>query len=104
MSDRKYIAISIKHSAGCRFTLWGMERTRDEGKRCFAGYQGTMDYDRCELYSLEEFWNKYGNGVIKCDEPVPMTSNLVNEWADYGTVLVDCQEYKEFVNRGLRRT
>lgn len=49
MTDRKYLAISIKHSAGTRFTLWGWERTKDEQKRCFSGYLGTMDYDKCEL-------------------------------------------------------
>lgn len=35
MEDRKYIAISIKHSAGVRFTLWGQKRTEDHEKRCF---------------------------------------------------------------------
>ncbi|KAK9679516.1 hypothetical protein QE152_g40017 [Popillia japonica] len=86
-----------------RIVLWGWERTADDEERCFAGYQGIMDYDYCELYSLDDFQKKYGHGIIKCDKPVPMTGNLVNEWADYDTVLVDCQEYEKFVNRGLGR-
>lgn len=103
MDVRKYIAVSIKHSQGFGLVLWGSYRTADDEERCFAGYQGTMDYDRCELYSLADFWEKYGNGVIKCDEPVPVTSDLTQRWKDYDTVLVDCREYETFVNRGLRR-
>ncbi|MDU3289867.1 DNA adenine methylase [Enterocloster bolteae] len=68
MKDRKYLAVSIKHSAGTRFTLWGWERTKDEQERCFTGYLGTIDYDKCELYSLEDFQKHYGHGVIKCDK------------------------------------
>ena len=57
-----------------------------------------MDYDKCELYSLEDFQRHYGNGVIKCDKPVKMTMDLVKKWAEYDTVLVDYGEYKTFVN------
>lgn len=98
MSDRRYLAVSIKHSSGTRFTLWGWDRTEDEQKRCFSGYLGTMDYDKCELYSLEDFREHYGHGVIKCDCPVEMTLDLVKKWREYDTVLVDCDEYKAFVN------
>lgn len=102
MTDRKYLAISIKHSAGTRFTLWGWERTKDEQKRCFSGYLGTMDYDKCELYSLDDFREHYGHGVIKCDKPVKMTMDLVKKWAEYDTVLVNYKEYKAFVNQQNR--
>ena len=98
MKDRKYLAVSIKHSSGTQFTLWGWERTEDEQKRCFSGYLGTMDYDKCELYSLEDFREHYGHGVIKCDKPVKMTMDLVKKWAEYDTVLVNYGEYKTFVN------
>ena len=98
MGERKYIAISIKHSEWQRFTLWGWERTQDGEKRCFSGYVGTMDYDKCEIYSLEDFREHYGYGIIKCDEPVKMTKNLVKKWKDFDTVLVDFKEYKAFVN------
>lgn len=98
MKDRKYLAVSIKHSAGTRFTLWGWERTKDEQKRCFSGYLGTMDYDKCELYSLEDFQEHYGHGFIECDKPVKMTMDLVRKWNEYDTVLVDYEEYKAFVS------
>ena len=98
MKDRKYLAVSIKHSAGTRFTLWGWERTKDEQERCFTGYLGTMDYDKCELYSLEDFQEHYGHGVIKCDKPVKMTMDLARKWDEYDTVLVDYEEYKAFVS------
>ena len=98
MEDRKYIAISIKHSAGVRFTLWGQKRTEDHEKRCFSGYLGTMDFDKCELYSLKDFQDSYGNGIIKCDEPVKMTIGLVKKWKKLDTVLVDYEEYKKFVS------
>jgi len=95
--ERKYIAISIKHSNGCRFTLWGCERTQNTQKRCFSGYVGTMDYDKCEIYSLEDFRAHYGNGIIKCDAPVPLERNIVKVWQDHDTVLVDYEEYKSFL-------
>ena len=98
MEKRKYIAISIKHSDGLRFTLWGQERTEDHEKRCFSGYLGTMDFDKCELYSLKDFQDSYGNGIIKCDEPVSMTIGLVKKWKKFDTVLVDYEEYKKFVS------
>ena len=98
MEERKYIAISIKHSDGLRFTLWGQERTEDHEKRCLSGYLGTMDFDKCELYSLKDFQDSYGNGIIKCDEPVKMTIGLVKKWKKLDTVLVDYEEYKKFVS------
>lgn len=41
--NRKYIAISIKHTEyrwkyGKPCTLWGCCRTADDEKRCFSGY------------------------------------------------------------------
>lgn len=96
--NRRYLAVSIKHSTGTRFTLWGWERTEDNQKRCFSGYLGTMDYDKCELYSLKDFQEHYGNGIVKCDCPVKMTLDLVKKWDEYDTVLVDYEEYKAFVN------
>ena len=87
MEERKYIAISIKHSDGLRFTLWGQERTEDHEKRCFSGYLG-----------MKDFQDSYGNGIIKCDEPVKMTIGLVKKWKKLDTVLVDYEEYKKFVS------
>jgi len=103
VNKRKYIAISIKHSQrglqNCpsepkvgRYTLWGTKRTEDNGERCFAGY--TDDFKTCELYSLADFQNSYGNGDIKCDEPVTMVAQLCRRWKNKDTVLVDADEYQ----------
>lgn len=100
MKERRYIAISIKHSEGCRFTLWGY-RTADDQERCFAGYSSVGDYDKCELYSLEDFQNNRGNGVIKCNESVKMSRDMVEKWNHYDTVLVDYQDYKNFLRDEL---
>jgi len=99
MNDRKYIAISIKHSDGCRFTLWGWERTKNEQKRCFSGYVGMLDYDKCEIYSLEDFREEYGHGVIKCDEAVSMTKKLISLWEEFDTVLVEYSDYMRFLQQ-----
>jgi hypothetical protein len=98
-SGRKYVAISIKHSSGNlirgRFTLWGYKRTQDDEKRCFSGY--VDDIDKCEIYSLEDFRDTYGNGCIKCDEAVPMKIDLCKRWHHKDTVLVDIEEYKQYL-------
>lgn len=95
---RRYLAISIKHSCEGRYTLWGWERTQDGEPRCFSGYLGMMDFDKCEIYSLNDFRQHYGNGIIKCDEPVRMTLGMIKKWDRYDTVLVDYDEYKKFVS------
>lgn len=39
MKERKYIAVSIKHSEYTEYpVLWGYNRTKDYEERCFAGY------------------------------------------------------------------
>ena len=106
MSERKYIAISIKHSMrgleNCpcepkdgKYTLWGYSRSLDNEDRSFAGYTGNID--KCELYSLEDFQKSYGNGHIKCDEPVKMCFNLCRKYKKYDTVLVDIDDYKNYL-------
>ena len=66
--ERKYFAISIKHSEykwkfGERCVLWGCKCTDDNEPRCFSGY--TKDIHSAELYSIHEFINKYGKITIK---------------------------------------
>ena len=62
--ERKYVAISIKHSkCGSEkspnepkdglYILWGTKRTNDTEQRCFSGY--TSFFEACELYSLADF-------------------------------------------------
>lgn len=98
MTDRKYIAISIKHSNSINnLVLWG-SRTQDNEERCFSGYSdfARNNGKKCELYSLEEFRNKYGNGVCKTDEAVHMSNNILKKYKKYDTVLVEEKEYMDF--------
>lgn len=95
--ERPYIAISIDHSNGQNFTLWGYKRTFTEEERCFAGYVGMHSYDKCELYTLEEFQKAYGNKVCKTDEPVPMSADLVKRWKKYDTVLVKYDDFDRYM-------
>ena len=43
------------------------------------------------------FQNTYGNGYIKCDEPVKVTFNLCKKYKSFDTVLVDKDEYKKYL-------
>jgi len=98
INERKYIAISIKHSIcdkSRRLTLWGWKRTKDEESRCFSDY--TRDINKCELYSLKDFQSKYGNSYIKCDESVKMCFELCKKYKKYDTVLVGLEDYQEYL-------
>lgn len=96
MKERKYLAISIKHTEhGWKFgkpcILWGYKRTADDEKRCFADY--TQFPNKAELYSLKD-WQESGYGsIIKKDEPVHMEVDLCKKWEKYDTVLIDEEEY-----------
>ena len=95
MNERKYVAVSIKHSAykwryGNPLCLWG-HRTKDDEKRCFAGY--TMYPNNAEVYSLKD-WHESGYGsIIKMDEPVHLEIGFCKKWKNYDTVLVEFEEY-----------
>lgn len=98
MSDRKYIAISIKHTKykwrfGKPCALWGYKRTKDEEKRCFAGY--TEDVNSAELYSVDEFIRAYGVSICK-PEPVKMCVDLCKKYSKFDTVLMLESEYKQY--------
>lgn len=100
INERKYIAISIKHSiyeskrlGGC-MVLWGGYRTKDDEARCFSGY--TANPQKCEIYSLADFQNSYGNGYIKCDEPVKMTLDICKRYKKFDTVVVAQDEYLNY--------
>lgn len=106
VNERKYIAISITHSMrglqsyptepkDYSYTLWGYKTTPDDSERCFAGYTG--DVEKCEIYSLEDFQKAYGNGYIKCDEPVRMCANLCRGYKQFDTVLVDKRDYLDWL-------
>lgn len=98
MDGRHYVAISIKHSNSINnLILWG-SRTEDNETRCFSGYSdfARNNGKKCELYSLEEFREKYGNGVCKTDEAVKMSKSLLKKYRKFDTVLVDEKEYIDF--------
>ena len=97
MNERKYVAVSIKHTAykwryGMPCTLWG-HRTKDDEKRSFGGY--TMYPNNAELYSFKD-WHESGYGsIIKMDEPVHihMERDFCKKYKAYDTVLVPFDEY-----------
>ncbi len=96
MNERKYVAVSIKHSAykwryGAPMCLWG-HRTKDDEERSFGGY--TMYPNNAELYSLKD-WHEsgYPSDNIKYDEPVHIGMDFCKKWKNYDTVLVEFDEY-----------
>lgn len=105
MSDRKYVAISIKHTEykwkfGKPCVLWGHRRTKDDEERCFAGY--TEDIHCAELYSINEFLGKYDSSIC-CPYPVKMRTNLCKANSKYDTVLMlesDYQAYYDMCKEG----
>jgi len=97
-NERRYVAISIKHSIYDKSkipVLWGNGRTSNGEKRSFSHYCNNID--RCELYSLNDFLNSYGNSYIKCDEPVKMCFDYKKKYKNYDTVLVDIEELKQYL-------
>lgn len=100
MNDRKYVAISIKHTEykwkfGSPCVLWGYKRTKDNEKRCFAGY--TEDVKEAELYSVEEFIKQYGTDICN-PEPVKMCVDLCKRYRKFDTVLILESEYKQYLS------
>ena len=99
MTERKYFAISIKHTEyrwkfGMPCVLWG-QRTQDHEKRSFAGY--TRMPQEAEIYSLQD-WADSGYTVpwMKIDAPVRMSMDLCKRWKKYDTVLVLADDYIKY--------
>lgn len=101
--ERKYLAVSIKHTEykwkfGMPCVLWG-HRTREDEPRSFGGY--TQYPEEAELYSLEEFREKYGGCEwilsacrwMKLDSPVKMEIGFCKKYKKYDTVLVEYGDY-----------
>lgn len=98
MTEREYIAISIKHTEykwkfGKPCVLWGNRRTQDKEERCFAGY--TEDIHCAELYSVNEFISKYGSSIC-CSKPVQMCPNFCKKYKKYDTVLMLESDYQAY--------
>ena len=95
-NERKYIAISIKHTiGGWKFgmpcVLWGYKRTEDDEKRCFADY--SVYPMKAERYALGDFKAHGYDRYVKDDEPVPVEIGFIKKWRKYDTVLVDEDQY-----------
>lgn len=97
--ERKYIAVSLKHSTKDCYEFWG-KRTKNESKRCFSGY--TTDIENCELYSLQEFCSKYDNVPVDND-----FTSLSDLWKKHKgkchTVLVDISKWQEITTKSIQR-
>jgi hypothetical protein len=96
MNERKYLAISVKHTEyGWKFgkpcVLWGWHQTQDDENRCFAGY--TEYVNKAEVYSLQDWLDSGYGSIIKMDEPVQMEIGFCKKWKKYDTVLIDREEY-----------
>ena len=100
MAERKYVAISIKHTEhrwkfGMPMVLWGRNRTEDNEDRCFSGY--TNYFNDAELYALGDF-KKHGYclGDIKDDEAVRLCIGFCKKYKEYDTVLVEAEQYEAY--------
>lgn len=90
MSDREYIAISLKHSTKDCIMYWGT-RTQDNESRCFSRY--TENFLNCELYSPDEFYSLYGKKNYPIVDECSSYSKLRKDYKDRDTVLVKASDW-----------
>ena len=101
--ERKYVAISIKHTKsswkfGMPCVLWGDTRpSTDDEQRRFGGY--TIYLDRAERYAIDDFVTLGGYKpeyeVVK-PEPVKMSIDLCRKNRQWDTVLVEYDDYATY--------
>lgn len=99
MCERKYVAISIKHTEyrwkfGMPCVLWGYHQTKDAERRCFSGY--TQYLSKAERYDVEDFKSHGYSEDIVNPEPVPMSVDLCKKWKKFDTVLMDFEIYEAY--------
>lgn len=99
--ERKYIAISIKHSLPARgvimnapLVLWGHRTEDNASRRSFGGY--TTDPSKCELYTLEEWRTQGGYEGFIDSTPVSMNLSLFRNYKKRDTVLVLYEDYMNY--------
>lgn len=99
-NERKYLAVSVKHSEyrwkyGMPCVLWG-ERSKDGEARSFSGY--TLYPEEAELYALDDF-DHYPFGIIR-QGPVALWGNtrFMKENHEWDTVLVFYDDYIQYCN------
>lgn len=98
--DRKYVAVSIKHSEhGWKFgkplVLWGWHQTPDDAPRCFAGY--TKYLDKAERYARGDFAaHGYGDEILDYASVGLIGSDFCKRWKHYDTVLVEADKFRAY--------
>lgn len=97
-SERKYVAISIKHTQykwkfGMPCWLWGYHQTEDDEPRCFSGY--TEYLDKAERYSVEDWEGHYSPTIVR-REPVSLSADFCKKWKEYDSVLVEAEQYEQY--------
>lgn len=95
MSDRNYIAISLKHSTKDCTMYWGT-RTLDNESRCFSGY--TPNFFECEIYTPEEFHKHYPKDKYPVVEDYKSYTDFMKKYKDKDTVLVKRFQWKEIID------
>ena len=98
-ADRKYVAVSIKHSPHRRWfgrplVLWGYH-TADSEKRCFSDY--TIFLDEAERYAVNDFAEHWYDAEVVRRKPVEtITINFMRDYTFYDTVLVSAESYRAY--------
>ena len=102
IQERKYYAISLKHlfpwKIGEPLCLWGRYgKSKDEEKRSYSGY--TINPDRAEVYSIEEFNDEYRDPSWLCLSP-QIDIGPAKEWRKmsrkYDTIFMDVDLVKKY--------
>lgn len=100
MNERKYVAVSIKHTAyrwkfGMPCILWGGPMpSADNEPRRFGGY--TTFLDSAERYAKNDFIERgYPADIIKA-EPVAMCIDFCKKYRNFDTVLVEADDYAAY--------
>lgn len=100
--ERKYLAVSIKHSLPSRgyqmtrpLVLWGRRTEDDATRRSFGGY--TMDPEKAELYTIQEWITFAGkDSDILPWQPVKCNANLLRNNRNVDSALVEYEDYMNY--------
>lgn len=95
MSDRNYIAISLKHSTKDCIMYWG-KRTLDDEARCFSGY--TPNFSDCERYTAEEFYKHYPERNYPIVIDYKSYTDFMKKYKNNDTVLVKAYQWKYIID------
>jgi hypothetical protein len=97
--DRRYVALSIKHSQDRGLAWWGRSRTEDDEERCYSGY--VSDPEEAEVYDLKEFEEAHGlSGTCYLYAPIVPTRDILKRYKSFNTVFMtldDARKLKEMM-------